>query len=106
MDGKGMDVVRSNEGSQPPQDIADIVEANVDVVSMANSWPKLDELDSLPRTDLTPGWDIEPSASADHLLLADELMLVKPQPAKGEGGVSLSLSSNGEQTASETPTHQ
>ncbi|KAL2629309.1 hypothetical protein R1flu_013995 [Riccia fluitans] len=85
--------------------MADIVEADVDdVVDMASSWTGLDALDSVPRTDLTPGWDIEPGASVDHCLLGDELMLAKPQPAEGE--VSPSLPSNGEQTASETPTYQ
>ncbi|KAL2610856.1 hypothetical protein R1flu_022548 [Riccia fluitans] len=52
----------------------------------------------MPGTDLTPDWDIEFGASVDHCLLADKLMLVKPQPAEGDGGVSLSLPSNGEQT--------
>ncbi|KAL2628521.1 hypothetical protein R1flu_013207 [Riccia fluitans] len=74
IDGKAMDVVGSSQGSQPLQEMLDIVEADVDVVvGTANNWTRLDAVDLVPGTDLTPGWDIESGASTDHCLLADEL---------------------------------
>ncbi|KAL2613687.1 hypothetical protein R1flu_025379 [Riccia fluitans] len=69
MDGKAMDVVGSNQGSQPPQEMPDIVEA-------------------------------------DDGTASNESMPAKLQFSEDEDGVSLSLPSNGEQTASETPTDQ
>ncbi|KAL2609247.1 hypothetical protein R1flu_027820 [Riccia fluitans] len=105
MDGKVMDVVGSTEGSQRPQEIVDIVEAIVNgVVGMANSWTGLDALDSVPRTDLTPGWNTQPGTFDDHFLLVDEVMPAKSQTDNGEGGCSISLSSNGEPTMLKAPT--
>ncbi|KAL2644722.1 hypothetical protein R1flu_012309 [Riccia fluitans] len=95
MDDKAVDVVGSSEDFQPPQEIPDIVEANVDaIVGTASSWARLDALDSIPRMYLTPGWNTHPGASIDHCLLADEVTLAKPQSDEGEGGCSLSLPSN------------
>ncbi|KAL2614122.1 hypothetical protein R1flu_025814 [Riccia fluitans] len=88
MDGKAINVLGSSQGSQPPQEMADIVEANVDaIVGTASSWAGLDALDSVLGMDLTPGWNTKLGASADHCLLVDKLMPAKPQPAEGEGRV-------------------
>ncbi|KAL2613385.1 hypothetical protein R1flu_025077 [Riccia fluitans] len=91
--------------SQPLQEMANIVEANVDTdVGMASSWARLDALDSVSGTDLTPGWDIEPGASADHYLLANEVTSAKPQSNKGKGRCSIYFPSSRELMMEETPT--
>ncbi|KAL2621078.1 hypothetical protein R1flu_001283 [Riccia fluitans] len=65
-----MDVLGSSQGLKPPQEMADIVEADVDVaVCMANSWAGLDALDSVPGTDLTPDWDNDLGTFVDNALL-------------------------------------
>ncbi|KAL2635450.1 hypothetical protein R1flu_006929 [Riccia fluitans] len=93
MYGKAMDVVGSSMGSQPPQEMPYIVEANVDVdVSTTSSWARLDALDSMPGTDFTSDWNTQPGTYVDNCLLADEFMPTKPQTDEDEDGGSLSLS--------------